>query len=178
MKRTLTMAIVIALFVTVTVGISTENAKAWSADVWHSPTSATEGTTVTFHITVKNTGSHSMKVTKVGIRFDWMEENYYYFSNNVPQIISSGGESTFDITVPIPKGIPTETYHALHIEIEASDPGWLSEWGIPYQYTYSSSIYVKDSTWGTAPSIGAPLALFSTLLVVSVIYLRKRKETS
>ncbi len=196
MKRILVITIAVLLLVVGIAIMPTENADAWSADVRFSPTTTTEGDVVTFHITVENTGSHSMKVTELGIRLDWMEENYYHFTDDVPEVIASGGEHTFDITVSIPKGIPTDTDHALQISVEASDPGWLSEWGSPYSTTYTGSIYINeyvppppppsdtgnndngDSSGGSSPFVGAPLLILAVLLAMTMIWVRKRNKTS
>ena len=193
MKRIVALFVVMLMFGVLMVGISTENAKAWSAKVDASPGTVTEGETVTFHITVQNTGSQSMEVTTVEIWFDWMQEGYFYRSSDVPTVIASGGEHTFDIQVPIPKGIPTDTHHPFKIKIWASDPSDLSEWGEAYSGQYTSSIYVneyspppsdtgnndnEDSSGGSSPFVGAPLLILAVLLAMTMIWLRKRNKTS
>ena len=193
MKRMVALFVVMLMFGVLMVGISTENAKAWSAKVSASPGTVTEGETVTFHITVQNTGSQSMEVTRVGIRFDWTEEGYYYFCKDIPQVIASGSEYIFAIDVPIPKGIPTDVDHVSEIYVEAADPGVLSDWGTPSVMTYSGHVIVNEyspppsdtgnndnggNSGGSSPFVGAPLLLLAVILVMAMIWVRKRKETS
>ena len=191
MKKIINL-ILVAVVVAATLTAFTGDVRAWDASVQLSPSKVTEGEKVVFHVIVQNTGSQSMKVTKVEIHFDWMEENYYYRSENVPAVIASGEEHTFSISVPIPKGIPTETHHPFQIRVEASDPGVLSEWGDPYSEQFDSSIYVNEyvpppdtgnndnggdnSGGGSSPSIGLPAVLIAVLLVVAIMWVTKRNR--
>ena len=138
--------------------LATENVRAWTAEVSAGPTSVTEGDVVEISITVKNTGSDSMKVTWVGIHFDWQSEDQEYGCNDVPQILASGATYTFKISgVPIPEGITTHTYHSSTIRIRAADPGLIAEWGDQSEGEYQFSLMVETAPppTTTSPSDGS-----------------------
>jgi len=156
----------IVLFTGATVVLS-NNAKAWDADVWVSPTRVTTGDVVNFKIKIENMGSHPMKITWIGIHFDWMDEGYYYASNDVsedyPYILGSGEIVIFHINgVPIPNEITTNTHHSATLRIYAADPGIISEWGYPYYNDYSGSVFVEEPTYRVSGYVvdantGAPI---------------------
>ena len=144
MKKIGTMAaVLLAVMLLGSSFLATENARAWDASVSVGPTSVTEGDTVTFSVTVQNTGSDSMKITYVWINFDWLPEDQGYESSDVPQILASGASYTFTVTVPIPNGITTHTSHATITKIHAEDPGLIDEWSYETSEEYAGSVFVE-----------------------------------
>ena len=97
------------------------SANAWSVYVTWSPTKVHTGETVTFHMTVRNTGDKEMKITKIGVRFDWMpSDSYYMVSGNFPIFLKPGETYSYQISIPIPDNILTHTSHEMDIRIEAA----------------------------------------------------------
>ncbi len=137
--------------------LATENVRAWDATASLGPTSVTEGGVETFRITIQNTGSDSMKVTWVGIHFDWQSEDQEYGCDDVPQILASGASYTFLISgIPIPEGITTHTYHSTTLRVRAADPGFISEWGDQSEGEYQFSTMVETAPPpSTTPSDGS-----------------------
>ena len=145
-RRTIIIMMVFGFFFS-SMMIFSGTAHAWSAYVKWTSDTPKPGGYINFHINILNTGSSSMKIVWVGVHFDWMNENYYYYSNDVsddkPYILKSGDSVSFNIYhIPIPQQITTNTYHALKIGIKAADPGLIFEWGIPYTKYVDSSIFV------------------------------------
>ena len=125
--------------------LATENTRGWDASsLTLSPKSVTEGDTVTFSVTVPNTGSDSMKITYVFINFDWLPSDKGYSSHDVPQILASGASYKFTFVVPIPNGITTHTSHSVIIRIDAEDPGIIEDWSAPTTKEYTAgSVFVE-----------------------------------
>ena len=190
MRKMAIMAIALALlFLAIMAGAG--NANAWDASVSSRPSTVISGETTTFTITVKNTGSDSIKVTDVGIRFDWMsEEGTYYFSEEVPEVIASGGEREFTVTVPIPTGIPMNVDHTGEIIVDASEPGILSDWGDPTSMTFSGHVIVSEpqpepepttddtssDDTSDSPFLGIPMVLFGVMGSAAIFGIKRRKS--
>ena len=120
---------------------------AWDASVSYSTDGKiAPGGDVTFIITVKNTGLYRMKVTYVGIHFDWMNSGQFAECNsNLPQIIESGKSYQFKVSVHIPQEVSLGK-HTMVIRIKASSPAVVA-WGpessrdFPFQITVEKPLY-------------------------------------
>ena len=135
--------------------LATDSAKGWYAYGDISPTIVTEGDTVTFSITVTNMGSDSMKVEEIALGFNWPSGTQSYESNDVPQILAAGASYTFQFSVVIPDGIANTDCEAA-VQINAADPGFISEWGDPYADTIADTyIHVGSPTSSSYPSDSA-----------------------
>lgn len=139
--------------------VSSTNVSAWTADVtFRAPSATYEDTTHTFSVEVENTGPDSMRLSSVGLRFDWLAENYYFFASGLPATLASGGTRTFSFQVHVPNGITTNTWHIAIVFIEAADPGLFGGWGTPASNTVDFQVFVSPKPAG-GPSDGGVVGL-------------------
>ncbi len=153
--------------------LATENVRAWDASVSVTPSSVIEGDSVTFEVTVTNTGSEAMKITSIYLGFDWMTDaNQFYSSREVPQVLPVGESYTFTFEVEIPEGIDTENMHQVGVEIEAAGPGIIDEWGFSYTNEYYADLSVEPAS---SPGFSAISAIGVIGIVSLIAVMRKRK---
>ena len=151
-----------------------EGVSAWDASVSYSTEGKiAPGGDVTFIITVKNTGLYRMKVTYVGIHFDWMDSGQFAECNsNLPQIIESGKSYQFKISVHIPQEVSLGK-HDMVIRIKASSPAVVA-WGPEYSRDFSFQINVEKPLYAWFY-----ILIFLTILAIILgvgLQLRKPKK--
>ena len=147
---------------------------AWDASVSYSTDGKiAPGGDVTFIITVKNTGLYRMKVTYVGIHFDWMDSGQFAECNsNLPQIIESGKSYQFKVSVHIPQEVSLGK-HDMVIRIKALSPAVVA-WGPDYSRDFSFQINVEKPLYAWFY-----ILIFLTILAIILgvgLQLRKPKK--
>jgi len=157
----------------VTLGIlvaGSGNVSAWQADVsFHHPSTTYEDTTHTFSVDIENTGPDSMRLSSVGLHFDWVAENYYYFASGLPLTLGSGVTRTFSFEVHVPQGITTNAIHIATVRVEAADPGLFGGWGTPTSDTVDFQFLVSPQpTGGVGGSGGLALGIIALAVVVAI----------
>lgn len=158
-RRVFTVTLSILL---VAVILFSESVNAWDASVnYETDNRIAPGGDVTFIITVKNTGLYRMKVTYIGIHFDWMSSGEFTECNsNIPQIIESGKSYQFRVIVHIPQSVSLGK-HTMVIRIKASSPAIVT-WGPEYSKDFQYQINVEKPLY-------AWFYIFVFLLILAII---------
>jgi len=144
---------------------------AWQADViFHPPSTTYEDTTYAFSVDIDNTGPDSMRISSVGLRFDWVAESYYYFASGLPLTLASGLTRTFSFEVHVPQGITTNAIHIATVRIEAADPGLFGGWGTPTSdaVDFQFPVYPQPTAGGVGGSGGLALGIIALVGVVAI----------
>jgi hypothetical protein len=183
--------------------LDTPQASAWVADVSIDDLIATTSVNTVyvnrsmvienaFGIVVENTGSQSMKITWMGIHFDWQTPLDSNMGGVWPgmfigeEIVLSGATYRYDWVI---FDVPMDTslgYHTATVGIEAADPAAGSSWGAPTHFYLNLTVYViiepasysppvsppPDSTNGWLLPVIIGVAIVATIIVV--IYYGRR----
>ena len=78
-------------------------------------------------ITIYNTGEDQIRIKKVGIHFDWMETDLYYFDDHTsdPVMTASGQSQTFNIIFSVEKDVPEGLHGYQFLTEYEEDDGWM-----------------------------------------------------
>ena len=185
-------SILTALALAFSIPFMGHNASAWNAEIsLDDKISTTSVNTVyvndsktltnVFSITVRNIGSVSMKVTWLGVHFDWEApldvDMGGVWHRGLPigdeAIIPSGGTYEYDwIMFDVSQGVSIG-YHDVKVGMEAADPAEGSDWDSPTTSYFDFAVYVAAEPAEDPPqpeeSSNALMTIIAVMIVAAIV---------